>query len=544
MSSPEIWCTPGKPVSEYNRSQKATSVRDLTDLLCGFGTRTNALLRDTWKFTLSLNNIITYSPVAWNHKGLDTIPFSRAMLRLENELKSLSRSIMDAQDNGSVPVLERLYEKVEPAFRVVLGDGKGEFQLAADAISLYLEQQQVLIFTYTGKTPLVVRSSYQDIFLRQLASHVLVRHPFLSKESLDRAGVEVKAYAEDFLRSLQRIYETDVEAIFRNYQALLVDMHDALSQHPVRVPTYGGVSPRRIARTDASVVSNFIGEMREMPDLEDSQREQILTLRDADGSAETDLFQRLAVAPDWGAELGRVVAFMHQLNQDPLVKYEVFEAGPQGELQPVEIEEARSDQVIDQEKNVARLRTLLTAFVKGSHMPFTLLEGEGGIGKTLSLQALVREIDGLKLVLISSDYLGQIREYAQRMAEGPWRTVLYIDDMTFDPRHYESFKIGTQGMRRFYDNVTVMAAANPSSLAHLPPEVLRRWPIRIKYGRPNLASDATLRKVLKANCDRVKMEYAPSLVTAFRKQHRSELKTLPPSAVYDFLREVKLTRGL
>jgi predicted AAA+ superfamily ATPase len=519
-------------------------MRDLADVLSGFGTRTNDLLRDTWKFTLSLNNLITSSQAAWNHKGLDPVPFSRAMLRLEGELKSLSRSIMDAQDNLGVPALERLYEKVEPAFRVVLGDGKREFQLAADAISLYLEQQQVLIFTYTGKTPLVVRSSYQDIFLRQLASHALVKHPFLSKESLDRAGVEVKAYAEDFLRSLQRMYQTDVEGIFRNYHALLVDMHDALSKQSIRVPTYGGVPPRRIARTDAGVVSDFIGEMREMPDLEDSQREQVLTLRDADGRAETKLYRRLAGSTDWGGELGYVVAFIHQLNQDPLAKYHVFEAGPQGELEPVEIEEAKSEQVIDQEKNVARLRTLLTAFVKGSHMPFTLLEGEGGVGKTLSLQALVREIDGLKLVLISSDYLGQIREYAQRMAEGPWRTVLYIDDMTFDPRHYESFKIGTQGMRRFYDNVTVMAAANPSSLAHLPPEVLRRWPIRIKYGRPNLTNDAILRKVLKANCDRVGMEYAPSLVTAFRKQHRSALKTLPPSAVYDFLREVKLTRGL
>ena len=99
-------------------------------------------------------------------------------------------------------------------------------------------------------------------------------------------------------------------------------------------------------------------------------------------------------------------------------------------------------------------------------------------------------------------------------------------------------------MKRFYDNVTVMAAANPSSLAHLPPEVLRRWPIRIKYGRPNLANEPTLRKVFRANCDRVGMEYAPSLMTAFQKQNRSVLKTLPPSAVYDFLREVKLTRGL
>ena len=422
--------------------------------------------------------------------------------------------------------------------------GKRECQLATDAISLYLEQQQVLIFTYTGKTALVVRSSYQDIFLRQLASQTLVKHPFLSKESLDRAGVELKAYAEDFLRSLQRIYETDVEGILRNYQTLLVDIHDALSQHPIRVPTYSGVPPRRIAHTDAGVVSDFIAKMREMGDLEDSQREQILRLRDADGSAETKLYQRLAVSPDWGAELGHVVVFMHQLNQDPLTKYEVFEAGAQGELEPVEVEEAKSDQVIDQEKNVARLRTLLTAFVKGSHMPFTLLEGEGGVGKTLSLKALVREIDGLKLVLISSDHLGQIREYAQRMAEGPWRTVLYIDDMTFDPRHYENFKIGTQGMKRFYDNVTVMASANPSSLAHLPPEVLRRWPIRIKYGRPNLAHVATLRKVLKANCERVNMEYASSLVTTFRKLHKSTLKTLPPSAVYDFLREVKLTRGL
>jgi hypothetical protein len=40
------------------------------------------------------------------------------------------------------------------------------------------------------------------------------------------------------------------------------------------------------------------------------------------------------------------------------------------------------------------------------------------------------------------------------------------------------------------------------------------------------------------------MEYHSSLVTAFRKQHGSALKSLPPSAVYDFLREVKLTQGL
>jgi predicted AAA+ superfamily ATPase len=466
------------------------------------------------------------------------------MFRLEDELKSLSRSIIDAQDNQSVPALERLYEKVEPAFRVVFGDGKREFQLAADAISLYLEQQQILLFTYTGRTPTVVRSFYQDIFLRNLASHTLVTHPFLTKESLDRAGTELRAYARDFLQSVQRMYQTDIQGIFRNYHALLVDMHDTLSKEPIRVPTYIGVSPRRIACTGTGVLSNFVAGMREMPSLEDSQREQILALRDADGGAETELYQRLAASSDWGDELGHVVAFMHQRNQDPLAKYKVFEAGLQGELEPVEIEEAKSDQVIGQEKNVARLRTLLTAFVKGSHMPFTLLEGEGGVGKTLSLQALVREIDGLKLVLISSDYLGQIREYAQRMAEEPWRTVLYIDDMTFDPRHFESFKIGTQGMKRFYDNVTVMAAANPSSLAHLPPEVLRRWPIRIKYGRPNLANGATLRKVLKANCDRVKMAYDASLVTAFRKQHKGALKTLAPSAVYDFLQEVKLTRGL
>src|ERR1039457_3953224 len=117
-------------------------MRDLADVLSGFGTRTNDLLRDTWKFTLSLNNIITYSPVAWNYKGLDPMPFSRAMLRLDDELKSLSRSIMDAKDDRSVPALERLYEKVEPAFRVVFDERKNEF-LPAGAISLYHEQQPV-----------------------------------------------------------------------------------------------------------------------------------------------------------------------------------------------------------------------------------------------------------------------------------------------------------------------------------------------------------------------------------------------------------------
>lgn len=513
---------------------------NLTELLDGFSARTNGLLRETWKFTISLNNIVTYSPVAWDQKGLDSIPFSRAMFRLEEELKSLAKSIIEVQDSPGIPALERLYEKVEPAFRVLFREADHR-QQAVDSISLYLEQQQVLIFTYAARTSPSVRSCYQDIFLRQLAGHTFLTHPFLTKESLDRASPEITAYAKDFLQSLQRMYLTDIEGIFRNYHGLLVHLHEVLSRESIRVPTYAGVPPRRIACTGADVVSNFIGEMREMTYLEESQRAQILTLRDASGTAEQILFRKLASSSDWGKELDQVVKFMQQRNEDPLKQYNVFEAGQQGDLQPVEIEEAKSDQVVGQEKNVARLRTLLTAFVKGRHMPFTLLEGEGGVGKTLSLQALVHEIEGLKLILIPSDYLGQIREYAQRMSEEPWRTVLYIDDMTFDPSHYESFKIGTQGMKRFYDNVTVVAAANPSSLTHLPPEVLRRWPIRLKYERPNLADDAILRKVFKANCRRVKMAYHASLMTEFRKQHKAELKDLAPSAVYDFLREVNLT---
>ncbi len=516
---------------------------NFTEGLEGFSVRTNHLLRDTWKFTISLNNIVTYSPVAWEQKGLDSIPFSRAMFRLEDELKCLAKGLIEAQDNPSISALEQLYKNVEPAFRVVFCEADHKSQ-AADAISLYLEQQQVLIFTYAARTMPSVRSSYQDIFLRQLASNTFVTHPFLAKESLDRASPEITAYARDFLQSLQRMYQTDIERLFRDYHGLLVDLHESLSQQPLRLPTYAGIQPRRIPCTGAGVVSNFVGEMREMPYLDDSQREQVLALRDASGMPETALFRRLARSRDWGQELDHVVTFMHRRNEDPLTQYHVFEAGQQGDLQPVEIEEAKSDQVIGQEKNVARLRTLLTAFVKGRHMPFTLLEGEGGVGKTLSLQALVHEIDGLKLILIPSDYLGQIREYAQRMSEEPWRTVLYIDDMTFDPSHYESFKIGTQGMKRFYDNVTMVAAANPSSLAHLPPEVLRRWPIRIKYERPNLADTATLRKVFKANCARVKMTFEPGLVTEFCKQHKGELTNLAPSAVYDYLREVNLTRGL
>ena len=212
-------------------------MNDPTELLASFGARTNDLLRDAWQFTLSFSNIVTYGPVTWNQKGLDPIPFSRAMFRLEDELKSLSKSIMDAQDDPRVASLERLYGKVEPAFRVVFGEGKHELQLASDAISLYLAQQQVLIFVYTGRTSPVVRSRYQDIFLRQLASHTFVTHPFFTKESLDRAGTELKAYAKDFLQSLQRMYRTDVARIFRDYHALLVELHDALSSEPLRVPT-------------------------------------------------------------------------------------------------------------------------------------------------------------------------------------------------------------------------------------------------------------------------------------------------------------------
>jgi predicted AAA+ superfamily ATPase len=514
-------------------------MKTLATVFGKLGTRTNALLRRTWGFTLSLNNLVTYSPVAWSDKGLDQVPFTRAMLRLETELAAVSKALADAQENPSTCTLEQLYGRVEPAFRVALD----ERQVPTDAISLYMEQQQVLLFTYTGRTTRVVPSAFRDIFLRQLATHTFSTHPFLARESVENTGGELKAYARDFLRSLQRMYETDVEGIFREYRDLLLDLHQALCKQALRVPTYEGLPSRRIPALNGGVDSKFIGEMRAMQELEGSRRKQVLRLRDADDPVEKNLYRRLAASRDWGHEVRHVVTFLHERNQDPLARFKVFEAGLRGELEPVEIADAKSEQVIDQENNVARLRTLLTAFVKGSHMPFTLLEGEGGVGKTLSLQALVREIEGLKLVLIPSDYLGQIRQYAQKMAEQPWRTVLYIDDMTFDPRHYESFKVGTQGMKRFYENVTVMASANPSSLTHLPPEVLRRWPIRIKYGRPDLTKVAILRRVLRANCERVGMSFDPKLASEFRKLHAGKLKNAVPSAVHDFLQEVKLAQG-
>src|ERR1035441_96163 len=121
---------------------------NLAEVLSEFGARANDLTRDTWKFTLSLNNVIPYSPVTWDYKRLDPIPFSRPMLRLGEASAGPSKSIMDARDHPGVPALERLYDKVEPAFRVVFDQRKNELQ-PADAISLYHEQQQVLIFTYT-----------------------------------------------------------------------------------------------------------------------------------------------------------------------------------------------------------------------------------------------------------------------------------------------------------------------------------------------------------------------------------------------------------
>ena len=81
-------------------------MRNLADVLSTFGTRANDLLRDTWQFTLSLSNLILYSPVTWNYKGFDPIPFARPMLRLEEELKSLSKRIVEARDNPSAPALE------------------------------------------------------------------------------------------------------------------------------------------------------------------------------------------------------------------------------------------------------------------------------------------------------------------------------------------------------------------------------------------------------------------------------------------------------
>lgn len=128
---------------------------------------------------------------------------------------------------------------------------------------------------------------------------------------------------------------------------------------------------------------------------------------------------------------------------------------------------------VDEQK--AALARNLRQFVKGLPANNVLLAGSRGCGKSSLVKALLPRLarQGLRLVEVERDDLIALPELCDQLAGLPWRFLLFVDDLSFEPDEsaYKPLKAALDGsIAGLPDNVLIAATSNRK---HLMPEFMR-----------------------------------------------------------------------
>lgn len=130
-------------------------------------------------------------------------------------------------------------------------------------------------------------------------------------------------------------------------------------------------------------------------------------------------------------------------------------------------------------KNIDRQKDAIVAnsrqFVNGLPANNVLLTGARGTGKSSLIKAILNEFvkDGLRLVEVDKDDLGDLGDIVERLASRPERFVIFCDDLSFEDGEsgYKSLKSALDGsVAAQSDNVLIYATSNRR---HLLPEYMK-----------------------------------------------------------------------
>ncbi|MEQ9451059.1 MAG: ATP-binding protein [Pseudomonadales bacterium] len=138
------------------------------------------------------------------------------------------------------------------------------------------------------------------------------------------------------------------------------------------------------------------------------------------------------------------------------------------------VDDVELDDLLHIDDQKARLIANTRQFLNGKPANNVLLWGARGTGKSSLIHALLNAYagEGLRLVEVAKDDLGQLARIVAELAEQPYRFVIFCDDLSFeqDDASYKALKSALEGsVFKTARNVLIYATSNRR---HLVPEYM------------------------------------------------------------------------
>jgi predicted AAA+ superfamily ATPase len=183
------------------------------------------------------------------------------------------------------------------------------------------------------------------------------------------------------------------------------------------------------------------------------------------------LMQYIAECDDWAALVGPLEQHWARHGAGPLARYHVFrwlgtDEGLQGIAHP---DPVQLSNLIGYGREQARLKANTERFLAGLPAHDALLYGPPGTGKSSTVKALVNAYadQGLRLVEVRKEYLGDLPQIVSRLRDRAPHFILFIDDLSFEEHEieYKVLKMLLEGTAEARPaNVLVYATTNRMNL--------------------------------------------------------------------------------
>lgn len=194
-----------------------------------------------------------------------------------------------------------------------------------------------------------------------------------------------------------------------------------------------------------------------------------LTTPAPDDRADVAVKRALAAAPSWPDALDLLAAHLRRHGAGPLARFVAYrwqhEDGHGRLVGVARPDPTRLHQLVGYERQREHLLRNTAQFVAGFPANNVLLYGDRGTGKSSLVKALVHAYapQGLRLVEMPKQHLGDFPALFAALAERPQRFVVFLDDLSFEEHetHYKDLKALLEGsVEARPPNVVLYATSN------------------------------------------------------------------------------------